>query len=77
MDGELPVAHEERLILRKAVHPLDAFFSHAVLNMFCLVIRFEVPELPGRDKAAGRPWPRPMGDIHIEAVFERTEGFPS
>ena len=72
MNGESPVIQEEGPV---AVGPdeLEGFLRHAVFDVFTSLpgeIQFR-RELPRRDVTARRSRPRPVRQIHVEALLER------
>jgi len=70
MDTEHPVVEEEGAIL-VLLHPLDRFLGHAVLDVFLRFVRGQPRILPRGHITARRSGARGVGNIDIEALFER------
>ena len=62
----------EKWLIRVLLHPRDGFLCHAILDVLPRLtgISVEVLELPGGNETPRRSRPRPVRDIHVEAVLQ-------
>ena len=70
VDAELPVVEEKRSILI-LFHPRHGLGGHAVLDVLARGVGLEIGVSPRSDEGSRRAGARPMGEIHVEAVFQR------